>query len=71
MRTLGEIAAVTAALSLIVSNLTALWLAIKNTGIISVVRERLDDHSRRISSVSSVITQVALQTETNKDENTK
>jgi hypothetical protein len=56
---LTEIAGIIASLTLIVTNLGALFLAIKNTGVISVLKDRLDDHSRRIDAQGSEITQVA------------
>jgi len=56
---LTEIAGIIASITLIVTNLGALFLAIKNTGVISVLRERLDDHSRRITNQGSEINTIA------------
>jgi hypothetical protein len=56
---LTEIAGIIAGLTLIVTNLGALFLAIKNTGVISILKDRIDDHSRRIDDQGSEIVKVA------------
>jgi len=55
----AEIAAAIAGITLIVTNLGALFMAIKNTGVITVLKERLDDHSRRITNQGAEIVAVA------------
>lgn len=66
MTTLTEIATGIAAVTLIVTNLTALWKSISNSGALDLIKQRLDDHSRRITEQGKEVTQVAMNQEPKK-----
>jgi hypothetical protein len=57
-----QIAAFIAGLTLVVTNLAALYKAVKNSGMLEVALRRLDDHSRRIDAQGDEINTVALAT---------
>ncbi len=58
--TLGEIATTITALTLVVTNLTALFSALKANGAVKAILGRLDDHSRRITTVNQEVKAVAI-----------
>ncbi len=58
--TLAEVSGIIAAVTLIVTNLTALFSAIKANGAVKSILERLNDHSRRITEVNKEVTKVAV-----------
>ncbi len=51
------------ALTLIVTNLTALYKAIAASGAISALQDRLNDHSRRISATNAEVIEIAKSVE--------